>query len=161
MISNLHRPSRLVAFALVAALGGLACQQTKDLYRGKSRIEVKHDAHSQARSKVHLLDVHLEPGPDGGEPASIFQLTLRNTQGERLWVRLLTTSPRLSQSCENAYGLDAYGTAEVECPQKLETSGAFVLEMTVYKDIGQTHVVERARVTASFGPEGLGQLEWE
>ncbi len=169
MISNPHRPSRshsavlarLVVPTLVAALGVCGCQQTKDLYKGNSRIEVRHDAHSQAKSKVQVLDVHLEPGPDGGDPASIFQLTLRNTKDKRLWVRLLTTSPRLSQSCENAYGLDEYGTARVECPQKLATDGAFTLELTVYKDIGQTHVVERARLNASFGPDGVAVVEWE
>lgn len=169
MISNLHRPSRprsarlvwLVVPSLAVALAGLGCQQTKDLYRGRSRIEAKHEAHSQGRSKVHLLDIALAPGPDGGEPASVFQLTLRNTRDERLWARLLTTSPRLSQSCENVYGLDAYGTARVECPQKLETNGAFVLELTVYDDIGQTHVVESARLNASFGPDGAAQVEWE
>ena len=169
MISNVHRPSRsrraglarLVVPALVAALGVCGCQQTKDLYSGRSRIEVRHDAHSQKKSKVQVLEVELAPGPAGGDPASVFQLTLRNTRDERLWARLLTTSPRLSQSCENVYGLDALGTARVECPQKLETDGAFALELTVYDDIGQTHVVERARLNASFGPDGVAQVEWE
>jgi hypothetical protein len=147
----------LVAATLLLPLSGCA---VRDLVKGTSRIEVKHAAHSQAKSKVQLVDVALARSSKAGE-ASVFQLTLRNTQKEGLGARLLTTSPESGQSCEDVYMLQPLAAAVVHCAQRLETNGPFSLELTVYDDLGNTHIVERARLSASFGPDGVAQLEWE
>jgi hypothetical protein len=138
------------------ALGGCAA---KDLFTGRSRLEVSHEAHSQEKSIVKVREVAL--GPGGGEHSSVFQLTLRNSRNQPLWVHARIQSPRLSQSCEGIHPLDPLADAQIQCPQGLEADGTFALDLKVFDDIGNTHLVERAQLKVSFGADGAAQIEWE
>jgi hypothetical protein len=113
------------------------------------------------KSLIQVNGVALEPGTDGGEHASVFQLTLHNAGSQRLWVHLQIHSPLLSQGCDDFHPLDPMADVRIQCPQKIEPDGSFALSLKVFDDIGNTHVVERARLKVSFGPDGAAQVEWE
>ncbi|MGH0036687.1 MAG: hypothetical protein ACQGVK_16815 [Myxococcota bacterium] len=147
--------------ALAIALAGCGWREATDFVKGRAKLERDEEAHSQEGSKVQLLEVELAPGPEGGEPFSVLRLTLRNARAERLFARLATQSPRSGQSCEDSYMLDPWESARAHCPQRLATDGAFTLVLTVYDDIGHTHVVEQASVSATFDPDGKATLRWK
>lgn len=113
---------------------------------------------------VRVDAIELAPSPDGGVDAAELRLTLRNTLGEPLWVRVLVDAPRADQGCEDVYPLEPMGSALAVCPQEFglgDSPGTFTVEITAYDDIGQTKVAERARLRATIAPDGATDVVWE
>jgi hypothetical protein len=150
--------------AVALATTGCGWTETKDFFAGRARLERDREAHSQRDSAVRVAAIEVAPAPttDGG--ASEIRLGLQNTRDDRLWVRVLVSLPEPDPGCEDVYPLDAMGRALAVCPWKRGIEGdtrTFSVEMTVYDDIGQTKMRERAELEATVAPDGSVDVVWK
>jgi len=152
-------PLVFTAAALAFALGACSWTSTEEFLKGESRLEQEHQDHSDRRSRVDISDARLAP-TEGGR--AMLSLALDNTTDEPLWVRLEIDAQRADDECEDSYGLEPHGHLEVDCPQTFKPDQAiYTVEVHVFKDIGQEHLVESATLHLTFGKDVQGEIGWE